>query len=191
MEVNDSALVARIQSGEGHLFRELVCRHSVQIFRLAYRITGNEQDAEDIVQETFLKAHRMLGSFEARSNFSTWLTRIAANCALDQLRSRRRRDAALAPALDGDGETTDLGAANPEHRIFHAQLGRIVQRTLEEMTEQERAAFVLRHYEQMNTTEIGQLLATSGPAIRQSIFRAVKKLRAALMPVLGRKGSIQ
>ena len=114
-----------------------------------------------------------------------------ANCALDQLRSRRRRDAALAPALDGDGETTDLGAANPEHRIFHAQLGRIVQRTLEEMTEQERAAFVLRHYEQMNTTEIGQLLATSGPAIRQSIFRAVKKLRAALMPVLERKGSIQ
>src|SRR5713226_4774487 len=189
MEVNDSALVARIQYGEGHLFRELVCRHSVQIFRLAYRITGNEQDAEDIVQETFLKAHRMLGSFEARSNFSTWVTRIAANRALDQLRSRRRRDAALAPALDGDGETSELGA-DPEHRIFHAQLGRIVQRTLEEMTAQERAAFVLRHYEQMNTAEIGELLEISGPAIRQSIFRAVKKLRAALIPVLERKGSI-
>jgi RNA polymerase sigma-70 factor (ECF subfamily) len=191
MEVNDSALVARIQSGEGHLFRELVCRHSVQIFRVAYRITGNEQDAEDAVQETFLKAHRMLGSFEGRSNFTTWLTRIAANCALDQLRSRRQHDAALAPALDGAGEASDRGDDDPENRIFHAQLGRIVQRTLEEMTEQEHAAFVLRHHEQMNTTEIGQLLAISGPAIRQSIFRAVHKLRVALLPFLEREGSLR
>ncbi len=92
MEESDAAAVSRARSGDSQAFRLLVEHHSRNIFRLAYRMTGNEQDAEDVVQETFLKAFRQLNGFEERSNFSTWLYRIGVNCALDLLRKRRRHD---------------------------------------------------------------------------------------------------
>jgi len=90
MEESDAAAVARALAGDQDGFRVLVERHSHALFRLAYRMTGNEQDAEDMVQETFLRAYRQLGRFESRANFSTWLHRIAANCSLDLLRKRKR-----------------------------------------------------------------------------------------------------
>jgi RNA polymerase sigma-70 factor (ECF subfamily) len=190
MEVDDSALVARVQAGEAPPFRELVFRHSAQLFRVAYRITGNEQDAEDVVQETFLRAHRTLSSFGARSSFSTWLTRIAANCARDHVRSRRRRTAALGNAPVPEGGSRASTGSDPESQVFNAQLNRIVERTLQDMGEQERIAFTLRHFEEMNSEEIGEILSVSGNAIRQSIFRAVSKLRAVLSPLLNQRGSI-
>src|SRR5206468_7645604 len=91
MEDSDAALVKRARGGDHDAFRVLVERHSQALFRLAYRMTGNEHDSEDMVQETFLRAHRQLGRFESRSSFSTWLHRIAANCSLDLLRKRQRR----------------------------------------------------------------------------------------------------
>src|SRR5258705_13757490 len=90
MEQSDAAAVAQARAGNSDAFRVLVERHSHRVFRLAYRMTGNEHDAEDLVQETFLRAYRKLGQFEARANFGTWLHRIAANCALDLLRKRKR-----------------------------------------------------------------------------------------------------
>src|ERR1700751_2229989 len=92
MEESDGAAVARAQSGDGDAFRVLVERHSRSVFRLAFRMTGNEQDAEDVVQETFLRAYRQLAHFEARASFSTWLYRIAANYSLDLIRIRRRHE---------------------------------------------------------------------------------------------------
>src|SRR4051812_27492114 len=92
MEETDALAVARAQAGDDSAFRLLVERHSQSLFRLAFRMTGNETDAEDMVQDTFLRAYRKLGTFEARANFGTWLHRIAANCALDLLRKRQRQD---------------------------------------------------------------------------------------------------
>src|ERR1041385_755977 len=91
MEDSDLRAVVQAQAGDHDAFRLLVERHSAPLFRLAYRMTGNEQDAEDIVQETFLRAYRQLPKFESRSSFRTWLHRIAANSALDTLRKRRRQ----------------------------------------------------------------------------------------------------
>jgi RNA polymerase sigma-70 factor (ECF subfamily) len=88
----DADAVALFRQGDEGAFRTLVERHSRAVFRLAYRMTGNEQDAEDVVQEAFLRAYRNLARFEDRARFASWLHRIAANCAYDVLRGRARRD---------------------------------------------------------------------------------------------------
>src|ERR1700686_4842339 len=87
MEPSDAAAVAQVRSGDSDAYRVLVERHSHSVFRLAFRMTGNEQDAEDLVQETFLRAYRQIGRFDGRASFGTWLYRIAANCSLDFIRS--------------------------------------------------------------------------------------------------------
>src|SRR5580698_7459950 len=90
MDATDaSAVLARARQGDGEAFRALVERHSRSVFRLAFRMTGNEQDAEDVVQESFLRAYRQLGRVESRANFGTWLYRIAANCSVDLMRTKR------------------------------------------------------------------------------------------------------
>src|SRR5713101_512091 len=92
MELLDGEAIGRARHGDAEGFRLLVEQHSQVIFRLAYRMTGNEHDADDVVQETFLRAYRQLSRFEERANFGTWLHRIGVNCALDLLRSRGRID---------------------------------------------------------------------------------------------------
>src|SRR6266511_4621621 len=91
MEETDPALITRAREGDPDAFRVLVERHSVKLFQLAFRMTGNEQDAEDVVQETLLRAYQQLNRFESRAGFGTWLHRIAANCSLDLLRKRKRQ----------------------------------------------------------------------------------------------------
>src|SRR6202166_117993 len=92
MEDSDSVTVARVKAGDGDAYRALVDRHSRSVFRLAFRMTGNEQDAEDVVQETFLRAYKQLSHYESRSSFSTWLYRIASNYSLDLIRMRKRHE---------------------------------------------------------------------------------------------------
>src|SRR2546427_7620832 len=91
-----AAALVRARQGDNDAFRALVERHSQQAFRLAFRMTGNEQDAEDVVQESFLRAYRQLGRFDERATFGTWLYRIAANCSLDLVRSKKRRSEHIA-----------------------------------------------------------------------------------------------
>src|SRR5512135_1907403 len=92
MDVGEAAAVlARARDGDAEAFRALVERHSRSVFRLAFRMTGNEQDAEDVVQESFLRAYRQLGRFESRANFGTWIYRIAANCCVDLIRAKQAR----------------------------------------------------------------------------------------------------
>src|SRR6202047_2973434 len=92
MEQTEAAAIDRAKAGDGDAFRTLVERHSRSVFRLAYRMTGNEQDAEDVVQETFLRAYKQLSHYESRSSFSTWLYRIASNYSLDLIRMRKRHE---------------------------------------------------------------------------------------------------
>src|SRR3954465_14448077 len=92
MEMTDVAAVSRARDGDAEAFRLLVERHSRAIFRVAYRMTGNEHDADDVVQETFLRAYRQIDKFEERANFGTWLHRIAVNCSLHLLRAPPRHE---------------------------------------------------------------------------------------------------
>src|ERR1051325_9312746 len=104
MELTDAAFVAKARLGDADAYRVLVERHSRALFRLAYRMTCNESDAEDVVQESFMRSYRQLGKFDERASFGTWLYRIAANCALDLVRSRKRRSEQLTPAGEPEME---------------------------------------------------------------------------------------
>jgi RNA polymerase sigma-70 factor, ECF subfamily len=187
MEENDAVVVAQVLAGDRDAFRVVVERHSRSLFRLAYRMTGNEQDAEDVVQETFLRAYRRLNKFEARSSFSTWLYRIAVNCSLDQSRKRRQQDECQASS---NPEQVDLLSALPstdpstERLVLSAEVRKKVEATLNELTEKEKAAFVLRHYEGMSIEEVGRAMGLRANAAKNNIFRAVQKLRRALAPVV-------
>lgn len=177
----DAAAVALARDGDAEAFRALVERHSRLVFRVAYRMTGSESDAEDIVQETFLKAYRQLGRFESRANFGTWVYRIAMNCAIDYMRARPKRetteeDAFLERAAGGG---TAPGA---DDLVLAGEIGARVQSALGLLSEMERAAFVMRHYQGFSIEEIGRSLGLKTNATKHSIFRAVRKMRVALEP---------
>lgn len=187
MEENDAVVVAQVLAGDRDAFREVVERHSQTLFRLAYRMTGNEQDAEDVVQETFLRAYRRLNKFEARSSFSTWLYRIAVNCSLDQSRKRRQQDERQLepnPELPDPMQTLPSTDPSTERLVLSAEVRKKVEATLNDLTEKERAAFVLRHYEGMSIEEVARAMGLRANAAKNNIFRAVQKLRRALQPVV-------
>jgi len=179
MQLDDAAAVAEARNGNQDAFRVLVERHSRSLYRLAFRMTGRAEDAEDIVQETFIKAFKQLSRFEARANVSTWLYRIAFNCAVDFLRARPRREAAT-----GDEMLEHLASA-PEgptldDLVYAGQIGEQLQVALGGLSERERAAFLMRHYHGCSIEEIGTTLGMKTNATKHSIFRAVRKMRVAL-----------
>ena len=179
-----SAVLARARQGDSEAFRVLVERHGRSVFRLAYRMTGNEQDAEDVVQESFLRAYRQLGRFESRANFGTWLYRIVANCSVDLMRSKQaRHDQVRGQSLDEAAELPAADLPGPYRMAQSAEIERCVQDALAELSPLERAAFTLRHYEGRSIDEISAALGLGASAAKHSVFRAVKKLRVALAPL--------
>lgn len=183
MQLDDAAAVAKAKGGDEDAFRVLVERHGRSIYRLAYRMTGKPEDAEDVVQETFVRAYKQLARFEARSNFATWLYRIGFNCSIDYMRARPHRES---------GETHETlerlspGSSGPsmDDMVFAGQIGEKVQAALHDLSPQERAAFLMRHYHGCSIEEICGALELKSNAAKHSIFRAVKKMRVALRPLM-------
>lgn len=187
MPQTDAATVALARDGDSEAFRALVERHSRAVFRLAHRMTGSAQDAEDVVQETFLKAYRQLSRFESRANFSTWLHRIAVNCSIDLLRSRPHREAGHDEAdLDqlGGDDRGQAAQPSPERLMLSTEVQDRVTTAMSTLSAMERAAFALRHFEGQSIEEISQALGLKANATKHSIFRAVKKMRVALEPLV-------
>ena len=158
------------------------------VFRVAYRMTGSEEDAEDVVQESFLKAHRSFARFDARSSFGTWIYRIAVNCAIDLI--RRRRQAAASSRRMGDDdldpvESLPSNSPPPDRHALSGQIHRSVAAALTRLSPLERAAFVLRHLEGMPIESIASVLQSRPNAVKQTVFRAVQKLRRELAPFVG------
>lgn len=188
MEGPDDAELSRARAGDAEAFRCLVERHARGVFRLAFRMLGNEEDAEDVVQEAFLKAWSRLHQFEARSGFGAWLRRIAANCAYDSLRRRKRTPLAAGPWTDDEGGEVDplLELPSPipsaERELWGAQLRARLGAALQALSPLERAAFTLRHLEERPIAEIARTLGCDDNNAKQSVFRAVRKLRRALSP---------
>ena len=186
MEDSDLTAIAGAKAGNPDSFRLLVERYSRGVFRVAYRMTANEFDAEDVVQETFLRAYRQLPSYESRSSFSTWLHRIAVNYALDLIRIRQKHESKRARSLSEEidlVETARSADAGQDRLVYSQQVQSRIEAALAELSEQERTAFLLRHCEGQSIEQIGQVLGTAGSATKNSIFRAVRKLRAVLEPV--------
>ena len=179
--------VVPAEGSESDSFRALVEEHSPMVFRLAFRMTGNASDAEDVVQETFLKAHRSLGGFDERARFGTWVYRIAVNAAIDLIR-RRGRGTVARPGGDDDPPVVETLASRdpqPDRVAMSGQIQRDVAAALTQLSERERAAFVLRHLEGMPIERISEVLKIGPNAVKQTVFRAVQKLRRELAPLAG------
>jgi RNA polymerase sigma-70 factor (ECF subfamily) len=191
MDPSDGAYVTRAREGDSDAFRVLVERHSRSVFRLAFRMTGNEQDAEDVVQESMLRAYKQLGKFDQRASFGTWLYRIATNCSLDLVRSRQRRSQHHAPAFGGELAETENPVMtvaspdpNPERIALSGEVRQRLTTAMEELSPTERSAFVLRHFEGMCIEDVCRVLECQPGAAKHSVFRAVQKLRRALEPIV-------
>lgn len=187
MEFAEQSLVERARSGDADAFRLLVERHSRSLFRLAYRMTGNSLDAEDIVQETFLRAYRQLGKFDARASFGTWLYRITANYALDVVRARnRRKEQAQGQDAEADDPFVSVpsGEPTPDRLAMSSEVRECVSAAMSSLSAAERMAFILRHFEGMCIDEVSRVLGCQPSAAKHSVFRAVQKLRRALEPLV-------
>ena len=175
-------LVRRAAGGDEDAFRTLVDRHGRRVFRLACRITREPSAAEDIVQETFMRAHRALHRFDGRASFATWLHRIATNASLDALRQGRSRHEVPYDSTLGELDPMPSAEPDPERQARSSDVRAALAGAIATLTPNERLAFVLRHFEGCSTAEIGERLGTGSIATRQAVFRAVSKLRRALSP---------
>lgn len=180
METIADLRVERARRGDQDAFRLLVEEHAERVFRLAFRIVGDEMLAEDVVQETFLRAFRQLESFDRRSAFGTWVYRIAANAAIDLRRQRGRRPE---EAFNDDAEPRfESPLPGPERRLESSEIGAAASSALAQLTLLERAAFSLRHFEGCSIAEISSALGIRPEASKQAVFRAVHKMRRVLAP---------
>jgi RNA polymerase sigma-70 factor (ECF subfamily) len=192
----DAIAVERTLAGDRDAFRVLVERHSHNVFRLAYRMTGNQHDAEEVVQEAFLRAYQKLSQFAERANFGTWVYRIAANYAIDRMRQRRSEDAQRAPSSRSVDDGVELdpmsivpdAAPSPERLAQSGELAEHMRRALSALTPAERTAFVMRHWGGSGIEEIAAALKSSSSAAKNTVFRSVQKLRQALEPFVERRG---
>ncbi len=186
MEENDEAIRRRVLAGDKDAYKVLVARYSQVVFRVAYRITGNESDAEEAVQEAFLRAYQGLANFAGRSSMATWFYRIGANCALDMV-SRRRPEAQSRIAEENDPQQSEVqladSKAGPDRLLLSREIEARRQAAMSELTPTEQTAFVLRHMEDRSTEEIAAALKIAPNAAKQAVFRAVQKLRRQLAPL--------
>jgi RNA polymerase sigma-70 factor (ECF subfamily) len=195
-EPTDEQLAERAAAGDEPAFEAIVNRYQSRVFRLAWRLTANEGDAADVLQETFLQVYRKLASFRGDSRFGTWLYRIATNAALMQRRARSRRPAesldGFMPCFDENGRhaatVTQLqAAASLEQQIDRRRLAEKALAALERLPEGYREAFVLRDLEELTTAEVGEVLGLEPAAVRQRVHRARMMLRGCLGALTGAK----
>lgn len=181
---DEPQLVAAAQSGKLEAFETLVERYERKIFRLTLNITQNREDAEDAMQEAFLKAFEHLHEFQGNSRFYTWLVRIAVNQALMKLRKRRNKDVSLDQEIETEEnfiprEIEDWGPS-PEERYTQEEMARILSEVIGELDPSFRLVFQLRDIDELSTEETAEALGISVPAVKSRLLRARLKLRDKL-----------
>jgi len=190
---DESALVAKAREGDNAAYNELVNRYSTKIYRLAKHITQHDEDAEDVLQETFLKAFEHLGDFQGQSKFYTWIVRIAVNESLMKLRKRKSdRTVPLDEPLDTGEDTVVREIAvwdeNPEQQYSREELATILDEAVQSLRPVFRTVFVLRDIEELSTEETAEALGLSVPAVKSRLLRARLQLREKLTRLFKRKG---
>lgn len=190
---SETALVDRARAGDTAAFTDLVARYERKIFRLAKHITQNDEDAEDVLQETFLKAYSNLDTFQGQSKFYTWIVRIAVNEALMKLRKRKSdRTVSLDEPQDTGEEVVAREIAvwdgDPEQKYSQEELREILERAIESLKPSFRTVFVLRDIEELSTEETAESLGISVPAVKSRLLRARLQLREKLTRLFRRKG---
>jgi RNA polymerase sigma-70 factor (ECF subfamily) len=190
---DESALVAQAKAGDQSAFSELVRRYERKIYRLAKNITRNDEDAEDVLQDAFLKAYTHLDNFKGDSKFYTWIVRIAVNEALMRLRKRKNdRSVPLDEPVDLGEETVTREIAvwedNPEQQYSQEEWRHILDEAIDTLKPDFRTVFVLRDIEELSTEETAETLGISIPAVKSRLLRARLALREKLTRQFKRKG---
>jgi RNA polymerase sigma-70 factor (ECF subfamily) len=182
----DSTLAERARAGDPGAFEEIFLRYRGQVYSLAYRMTGNATDAEDVCQEVFLKAMRKIGSFEGRSTLSTWLYRVAINVSKDHLRKKRRSAEVLRDDEIPEAEVKEVPLVQqnggPESRAISSEARRVVQEALLELPLNLRAPLVLHELEGLEYHEISRMLRLPVGTVKSRIFRSRVRLAEILEP---------
>ena len=185
--IGEVALVRAAQQGDADAFEQLVRLHDRTVLRVALNILRSPEDARDAYQEVFLRAYRSLGKFRFQCSFRTWLYRIGTNVCLDQLRRQSVRKERTVGADEGAPGTGVLANAederphsNPDRVLAGREAGRSIQQALEQLSPKERMVFELKHHEGLRLRAIGEALSISEEAAKNCLFRATRKLRAAL-----------
>jgi RNA polymerase sigma-70 factor (ECF subfamily) len=191
--IDESVLVSQAREGDTRAFGELVRRYEGKIFRLAQHVTNNREDAEDVLQETFMKAYEHLDQFKGDSKFYTWIVRIAVNQALMKLRRRKTdKSVSLDEQIDTGEDTIVREIAawdeDPEQRFSREELGEILDHAVDTLEPPYRSVFVLRDVEELSTEETAEALGLSIPAVKSRLLRARLQLREKLTRYFKRKG---
>ena len=191
--VDESVLVAQAREGDMQAFNTLVQRYDGKIFRLAMHVTQNREDAEDVLQEAFLKAYEHLEQFQGNSKFYTWIVRIAVNQALMKLRKRKSdRSVSLDEQIDTGEDTVIREIAawdpDPEQRFSQEEMRAILSEAIDELAPIYRTVFTLRDVEGLSTEETAEALDLSVPAVKSRLLRARLQLRDRLTRFFKRKG---
>lgn len=185
---SDASLVAAAKSGMSHAFEKLVSRHERRAFAVAHRITNNREDAEDVVQESFHKTFVYLDTFQEKSRFSTWLTRIVMNEAFMLLRRRRGVFEVLPEGADDGVEPFSAKLVdqrpNPEQSCWLRERTEILTKAINRLGPNIRNAVLLQAIEERSAEEAAQILGTSKGAIKARLFHARRKLRGSINPQL-------
>jgi RNA polymerase sigma factor (sigma-70 family) len=185
---SDALLVTRAQNGEQLAYVELCRRHREMVFRTALRITQNMDDAEDVLQDSWMRALAHIGTFDGRSAFSTWVTRIAINSALTMMRRRRtRRELSLDDPVDPDNRRVIEmlePSRNPEERCLETERVRLVRQAIKRLPSKLRTAIELRQSQDGSMSELAMLAGVSVPTMKSRLVRARLRLREPLSKVL-------
>jgi len=170
-------LINLVKAGDMYAFQRLVELNSGKMFAAAYRILKHKEQAEDCVQEAFLKVHLKIDTFNQQSKFSTWLYSVTVNVALDML----RRNAKHSQCSDYDFDQLSTPESNgPEKAAWINDIGGVTEHAINQLTDDVRVAFVLRHYEERSIGEISEMLKLNPSTVKSRIFRAVQRLRKTL-----------
>ncbi len=186
-------ILALARQGDARAFSQLMRKYEGKIFRLAQHITQNREDAEDVLQETFLKAYEHLNQFKGDSKFYTWVVRIAVNQALMKLRKRKSdRSVSIDEGIDTgeDVVVREIAAwdENPEQKYSREELGEILDGAVQSLAPPYRTVFVLRDIDELSTEETAEALDLSVPAVKSRLLRARLQLREKLTRFFKRKG---
>ena len=180
--MNETEVVQLAQQGNTHAFRQLFEENKRKVFSLAFQYTKNKEDAEDILQETFIKAYHSLNKFKAQdnTNFSSWLYRIGINASIDHLRKNKMKKDNYIDSDQIPSISSDEGFSHPEHAVRIKEIRTKLELTLNKLPKGQRMVFILRHYQQLSVKEIADYMECSEGSVKKQLFRAVETFKKKL-----------
>jgi len=170
---NDAELVKAFQEGEERAFNELVLRYQEKMYWVARRFTNDHDEADDITQESFVKAYHALKEFRGESSVFTWLYRIVVNASLNAVRRQRVRDLLRLDDLYDEEASTD---ESPHESVVRDEQRRLIEEAIERLPAKQKAVFVLRYHEELPYEEISAILRTSIGGLKANYFHAIRKI---------------